>query len=87
MSRAWAAGSTRAWRRLRAQILARDGYACQVRLPGVCTHRATCAHHVLGRAVTGDAPEFLVAACSACNLALGDPSDSPDPAPQPVTTW
>jgi hypothetical protein len=87
VSRAWVTGSTRAWRRLREQILARDHHTCQVRLPDVCTHRATCVHHTLGRAYTGDDPAFLVASCAPCNLRLGDPSDAPDPAPQPATTW
>lgn len=30
MSQAWAGGSTRAWRRLRAAVLERDGARCQV---------------------------------------------------------
>lgn len=30
MSRGWAGGSTRAWRKLRAAVLERDGSRCQV---------------------------------------------------------
>lgn len=66
MSKSWEAGSTRAWRRTRARVLARDGYTCQVRLPG-CTTRATHAHHLDGKA-HGDNPARIVAACEHCNL-------------------
>lgn len=84
MSTTWSKGSTRAWRRVRAAVLLRDGYTCRLRLPG-CTGRAEHAHHTLGRAVTGDDPAHLVAACAHCNLAVGQPS--PDPAPRAVTQW
>jgi len=87
MSRSWAGGSTRAWRRLRIRILYRDGYACRLRIPGVCTGLATHVHHTLGREVTGDDPAHLVAACAPCNLATGDPSKTPDPPPRPRTRW
>lgn len=97
MSRSWRGGSTRAWRRLRASVLARYGYACQLRLPGTwvtrdgvlrrCAGRADTVHHTLGRAVTGDDPRFLVAACTACNLKIGEPSKVVDPKPQPRTRW
>ena len=87
MSLSWKGGSTRAWRRLRAWVLARDGYRCRLRVPGVCTGRATCVHHTLGKRVTGDDPRYLVAACTQCNLKVGDPARSPDPAPRPVTRW
>jgi hypothetical protein len=30
VSRAWAGGSTRAWRRLRSYVLARDGWRCRM---------------------------------------------------------
>lgn len=58
--------------------------------PGVAGH----AHHTLGRAVTGDDPRFIVAACAACNLAIGEPGTTPDSAPGPrnprprtITQW
>lgn len=73
----------RAWGKLRAQILERDGYRCKVVLPDKCTGRAECVHHTLGRWVTGDDPRYLVAACNACNLAIGDPRKRPDPEPLP----
>lgn len=85
MSKAWGKGSTRAWRRIRAAVLQRDGYRCQVKLRG-CTTRATTAHHTLGRAVTGDNPVYIVAACAWCNGSTGDPSKN-DPQPRPRTRW
>ncbi|MFI6763312.1 hypothetical protein ACIBF5_29680 [Micromonospora sp. NPDC050417] len=36
MSKAWAGGSTRQWRRIRAQVLARDGYRCRAHRDGWC---------------------------------------------------
>lgn len=87
MSRSWAKGSTRQWRRTRLAVLRRDGYACQLRLPGVCTGRATHVHHTQGRALTADDPAYLQASCQACNLATGDPTRHADPPPRPVTSW
>lgn len=88
MSRSWARGSTTAWRKLRLLILARDGYRCRIRIPGTCTGTATQVHHVHGKAVTGDDPQFLVAACRECNLKTGDPTkQTQDPKPQPRTQW
>lgn len=80
-------GSTPEWRRVRAQVLARDGYRCQVRLAG-CTGEAEQVHHTLGRLVTGDDPAYLQAACRHCNVKLGDPMKRPDPpALPPRTSW
>lgn len=87
MSRAWAGGSTRAWRRTRAAVLARDRELCQLRIPGICTVHATDVHHTKGRALTGDDPKYLVASCEACNLRIGDPSTAQDPKPAPRTAW
>lgn len=90
MSRAWAGGSTRGWRKARAQVLARDGYLCQLRLEGCTTYaplRGGHVHHTHGRAVTGDDTRFMVAACAHCNLKAGDPTTTPDPAPRPLTRW
>jgi 5-methylcytosine-specific restriction endonuclease McrA len=84
VSKAWDKGSTRAWRRVRAAVLARDHHTCQLRLPG-CTGHATHVHHTRGRATTGDDPTYLVAACAHCNLALGEPT--PDPPSRGGTQW
>lgn len=85
MSRSWAGGSTWAWRKTRAKVLARDGYRCQLGLPG-CTGKATEVHHKQGREATGDDPEHLVAACQNCNLKVGDPRRH-DPKPDPRRQW
>lgn len=81
----WDGGSTRAWRELRRAVLDRDGHRCRLELDG-CTGRATHVHHVDGKRA-GDDPSRLVAACQACNLAIGDPSRQADPKPTPRTKW
>jgi 5-methylcytosine-specific restriction endonuclease McrA len=95
MSTAWRKGSTRAWRTLRRAILIRDQYQCKLALPGEwpvwggmarCTVVATQVHHTRGRAVTGDDPAYLVAACKACNLKVGQPTTT-DPTHMEVTEW
>jgi 5-methylcytosine-specific restriction endonuclease McrA len=90
MSKTWAKGTTRAWGHTRRLVLARDGYQCQLRLPG-CTITAPLkgghVHHTHGRSITGDDPAHLVAACAHCNLTTGDPTRAPDPAPRPRTRW
>lgn len=73
MAGGWGNGSTRAWRKIRAAVLARDGGTCRVRIPGICLGTATCVHHILGRAVTGDDPRYLLASCQPCNRRIGEP--------------
>lgn len=86
MSRAWARGSTTAWRKLRARVLARDQHLCQIGLEN-CTVTATHVHHTKGKAY-GDDPDHLVSACASCNLAIGDPMRRDhDPAPRPRSNW
>lgn len=84
-SKGWAGGSTRAHRRARADVLARDGWRCQIQLPG-CTTLASQAHHTLGKTVTGDDPAHMVAACHHCNNKVGDPRRT-DPVPSSRTRW
>ena len=86
MSRSWEGGSTSRWRRIRAAVLARDNWTCQVKTER-CTGTADCVHHVLGRAVSGDDPAHLQASCTPCNLLLGDVTKGADPQPQPRTRW
>lgn len=90
MSNGWQGGSTRAWRALRADVLARARYRCQVRTD-VCTGAAPLegghVHHTRGKALTGDDPRYLQASCAACNLHLGDPSKVADPQPVKRTRW
>jgi 5-methylcytosine-specific restriction endonuclease McrA len=60
-------GSTRQWRKLRALVLARDGYICHW-----CTGPATHVDHLTPVARGGtDHPSNLVAACADCNLRRG----------------
>jgi len=89
MSRGWASGSTRAYRKIREFVLARDGWACQIKKAGICVGRADCVHHTKGRAVTRDDPRFMVAACTPCNLNVGDPTRAAtyDPPGRAATAW
>ena len=87
MSGAWGKGSTRAWRKLRKAVLDRDGWRCQLRIDGICTVIADCVHHLDGKAM-GDDKDRLVAACTPCNLAVGDPAGhGQDPEHVQRTTW
>jgi hypothetical protein len=88
MSQSWAGGSTRAWRRTRALVLLRDGWTCQLRLPGVCVGRSEPmhVHHTRGKQF-GDDPAYLLASCEPCNLALGDPTKLADRPNEAVTKW
>jgi hypothetical protein len=82
MSKAWAAGSTTAWRKTRAEVLKNNLInnqgRCRLLLPEVCTGRATQVHHTLGRAVTGDDPRYLMAVCAQCNVKVGNPATHKD---------
>jgi 5-methylcytosine-specific restriction endonuclease McrA len=84
MSKAWKGGSTTRWRKIRAAVLERDQHRCTLRVPGVCTVVADQVHHLLPRAVAGDDMRYLVAACRACNLKVGEPSQQK---PKRVSKW
>lgn len=73
MSRAWQQGSTRAWRKTRAFVLARDGHRCQVPRNGrPCGDHATHVDHIVPKGAGGtDDPANLRAACAPCNLSRG----------------
>lgn len=100
MSRDWSGGSNTQWRRTRAAVLLRDGYRCQIAYPGTwrtrdgslrrCLEVADCVHHKDGKRY-GDDPARLAAACTPCNLRVGDPNApgraQPDPAGVSVTQW
>jgi 5-methylcytosine-specific restriction endonuclease McrA len=89
MSTSWSGGSTRQWRRIRAAVLEENqrenGGRCVLAIKDVCTGKADCVHHTLGRAVTGDDRRYLVAACRACNLHVGQPTQ--DVRPLKVSKW
>lgn len=61
---------TTAWTQASKAVLARDGYRCQIRLPG-CLGRATSADHVIELEDGGPLYELgnLQAACRPCNTA------------------
>jgi 5-methylcytosine-specific restriction endonuclease McrA len=62
-------GSTRSWRALRAQILLRDGYQCQI--PG-CDRAASHVDHRIPLLYGGsDDPSNLQALCAKHNLQKG----------------
>lgn len=88
MSVAWAGGSTRQWRRVRAAVLEHNrvhyGGRCRAHCVGVCTGLAQHAHHTKGRAITGDDPAHIEGVCAACNLHIGDPTTHPRTCPQCV---
>jgi 5-methylcytosine-specific restriction endonuclease McrA len=88
VSKTWAGGSTRAWRIMRAAVLARDHHRCQVKIPKVCvgTSVPMHVHHTRGKQA-GDDPRYLVAACAPCNQYIGDPMKAPDPPCTPITRW
>lgn len=87
MSRSWAAGSTTRWRQIRAYVLRRDGYTCQINGP-VCTRRATEVDHIVEKAHGGqDNPDNLRAACRACNLGRNARQPAPEPPTRKVSNW
>lgn len=69
MSALTARGSTRAWRKIAAWVLRRDGYRCQMMRDGhICHARAVDVDHIVRREHGGtDAPSNLRAACASCN--------------------
>lgn len=83
MSERWKGGSTPAWRRIRLQVLERDGWRCQLRLDERCLVKATEAHHISPRELVGDDPAFLQAACKPCNGSYGAPETRNPPTKRP----
>jgi 5-methylcytosine-specific restriction protein A len=60
-------GSTRSWRKLRAQILARDRYRCQL-----CGGLATHVDHIRPWSAGGSShPANLQSLCERCNKSKG----------------
>lgn len=82
-SKTWVNGSGAAWRKVRLLVLRRDGWRCQLKLEG-CAVRAKQVHHTRPRALVGDDPAWLVAACQPCNNKVGDPTTT-DPDPKPCS--
>jgi 5-methylcytosine-specific restriction protein A len=62
--------SSWAWQQTAPDILARDGYECRLRYPGICTGRATTVDKRDPAARRPDRaldPDNLQAACAECN--------------------
>jgi 5-methylcytosine-specific restriction enzyme A len=61
---------SRAWQAVRRQVLARDGYQCQIRL-GACRGRADSVDHIVELDDGGSAYALsnLQACCASCNTA------------------
>lgn len=76
MSAGWQGGSSRRWRALRAWVLKRDQYRCQLQLPG-CTIDAPLegghVDHIAPLDKGGDKwdPNNCRATCRRCNLSRG----------------
>lgn len=83
MSERWERGSSRAWRRIRAEVILRDGGLCQLRLDG-CETYGTQVHHT--QPWTGrpeDVPTTqLITACPTCNRTAGEPTADPTAGPR-----
>jgi len=89
--------STTFQKRLYRRVLERDEWRCMLALPGEwrtktgqarhCMGRADCVHHTRGWSVTGDDPQYLVAACTPCNQRVGQPDPALDPPHRPMTQW
>jgi hypothetical protein len=65
--------SSARWRKLRAAVLARDGYLCQIGGPR-CVGHATTADHINPVAIAPDMfwePDNVRAACAPCNAGRG----------------
>lgn len=63
-------GYDSAWRRLVSHVvLPRDGYRCQIAMPGVCAGRANTGDHIVPLSQGGERldPDNVQAACSPCN--------------------
>jgi hypothetical protein len=86
VSKAWAKGSTRQWRKIRAAVLEHNrihyGGQCRARVRGVCTKVAEHAHHTRGREITGDDLRHIEGVCAPCNLHIGNPVTHPYNCPQ-----
>uniref|UniRef100_UPI00389B3972 HNH endonuclease n=1 Tax=Mycobacterium sp. HUMS_1102779 TaxID=3383487 RepID=UPI00389B3972 len=62
--------STSQWKRIRRDILDRDGHRCQIHYPGICTGKATTVDKIQPASRRPDLaldPTNLRGACAPCN--------------------
>ena len=76
------------WRRVKAQVIARDGGVCRLRLPG-CTIQATTADHIIPWLQGGGWYDLsnLRAACDHCNKVRGGQTQRNPRKPKPSREW
>ena len=87
MSKGWAGGSTRAWRKYRASRLP-AGAPCELRLPE-CTGIADTLHHLDGvkAGLIPTDPTRCIPACTHCNSSTGEPTTTDVRPNPPRTDW
>lgn len=86
MSSRWRASNANSptWKAQRSRVLQRDGYECQMRLPG-CTGRATQVDHLAAWLPGQDVQDAsLQAACAHCNSSAGSPEKRNPPVERPA---
>lgn len=75
------------WANVRVNVLARDGWRCQLRLPG-CTGHATQVDHIVPRSIApwlAADPANCRAACFGCNNRRGTTPDDQLPRKAPAS--
>lgn len=89
----WAALPQSLRDRLKGYVFERDGYVCQLRLPG-CTRRAEEPDHIIPRSLGGAVADVhnMQAACRHCNRKKGNgrrnrPSKRKGPVAGPSRDW
>lgn len=85
MSKAWQnkAGWYYQYTKIREQMLNHNmlynNGDCTIRIPDVCTGKATQIHHTRGLTVTRNDPRYMAPSCGPCNRYIGDPQQGRDP--------
>jgi 5-methylcytosine-specific restriction endonuclease McrA len=89
MSR-WSTPDVTAWRRLRAFVLRRDNFRCQLRVPGVCRGVADTVDHLdppsLGHPQIPP-PDRLTSSCRPCNASKSNRQRAIESPHAPLTNW
>jgi 5-methylcytosine-specific restriction endonuclease McrA len=77
-----------AWRRVRVQVLERDGGVCQLRLEG-CQHEASEVDHVVDIRLRGGVldPDNCRSVCGPCHRRRSNAKQQRSRQPPPSQTW